>query len=303
MGKLIDVEGLKSVDGVAFNQPVRKRFPANEDARMRFDLAEMEVEWEAETGTLWSFMTPNAGPKYTMSLLRDLRRWQIEAKRVHNEGIVDLRYLVFGCRDPEAFNLGGDLDYVAGLIEARDCDGLEAYGNACVEILYDNLHSLSLPIVTIALIQGDAAGGGIESALSFNVLVAERDARFSLPDDAFGMFPGIGAHSFLTRRVGAAMAERMLFSGKIYTAEEMYDLGLVHVLAEPGEGEQAVRDYIRQNARRMNGRLGAYRAALRVNPLGLEELQSIVRIWAETGMNLSDQQLRLMRRFAVKQAR
>ncbi len=238
-----------------------------------------------------------------MSLLRDLRRWQIEAKRIHTEGLAQLQYIVFGCRYPGAFNLGGDLDYVSSLIEQRDRAALEAYGYACVEMLYDNLHSLSLPIVTIALIQGDAAGGGIESALSFNVLIAERDARFSLPDDAFGMFPGIGAHSLLTRRVGAAMAERLMFSGKIYTAQEMYDLGLVHVIAEPGEGEAAVRHYIQQNRRRMNGRLGAYRAAQQVNPIPLEELHAIVRIWADTGLHLSDQQLKVMRRFAVKQVR
>ncbi len=160
-----------------------------------------------------------------------------------------------------------------------------------------------MPVVTIALIQGDAVGGGLESALSFNVLIAERGVRFSLPENAFGMFPGVGAHSLLTRRIGAAAAERLMFSGKIYSAEELYDLGLVHILAEPGEGETAVRTYIRQNHRRMNGQLGAYRAARRVNPVTLEELQSIVRIWAETGMNLSDHQLKMMRRLAVKQVR
>jgi DSF synthase len=302
MAKLIDVEELKSAGAAGFGAPDQLDRPL-EAPRLRFDLAEMDVSLEAETGTLWSFMTPHAGPKYTPSLLRDLRRWQIEARRIHNEGLANLQYIVFGCRYPGAFNLGGDLEHVAALVEQGDLAALEAYGNSCVEMLYDNLHALSLPIITIALIQGDAAGGGIESALSFNVLVAERDARFSLPDDTFGMFPGIGAHSLLTRRVGAAMAERLLFSGKIYTAQEMYDLGLVHVLAEPGEGEAAVRHYIKQNHRRVNGRLGAYRAAQQVNPIRKEELQSIVRIWAETAMNLSEQQLKLMRRFAVKQVR
>ncbi|MBO9670992.1 MAG: enoyl-CoA hydratase/isomerase family protein [Sphingobium sp.] len=277
--------------------------PSIEAARLRFDLAELEVSWEPETATLWSFMTPRGEPKYTPSMLRDLRRWQIEAKKVHDEKIVDLRYLVLGSRYPGAFNLGGDLEHVAALIAERDLDGLEAYGNACVDILYNNLQALDLPAITIALIQGDVVGGGLESALSFNVLIAERDARFSLPENAFGMFPGVGAHSLLTRKVGAAQAERLMFSGKVYSAEEMYDMGLVHILAEPGEGETAVRNYIRANARRMNGQLGGYRAARQVNPVTLEELRSIVRIWAETGMNLSDSQLKVMRRLAVKQVR
>ncbi len=301
MAKL-DVEDLKSAGAAAFS-PAAEAGAAIEDVRLRFDLAEMDVSWEAETGTLWSFMTPNGEPKYTPSMLRDLRRWQIEANRIHTDGAIDLRYLVLGCRYPGAFNLGGDLEHVAGLIERRDLDGLEAYGNACVDILYNNLQSLDLPIVTIALIQGDAVGGGLESALSFNVLIAERDARFSLPENAFGMFPGVGAHSLLTRKIGAAQAERLMFSGKIYTAEELHDLGLVHILAEPGEGEAAVRHYIKQNARRMNGQLGAYRAARMVNPVRMEELRAVVRIWAETGMNLSDAQLKVMRRLAGKQVR
>jgi len=303
MARLIDVEGLKAAGTVAFMPPEGLDDPSIEAARLRFDLAEMEVNWEPETATLWSFMTPSGEPKYTPSMLRDLRRWQIEAKKIHDEKIVDLRYLVLGCRYPGAFNLGGDLEHVAGLIAARDLDGLEAYGNACVDILYNNLQALDLPAITIALIQGDVVGGGLESALSFNVLIAERDARFSLPENAFGMFPGVGAHSLLTRKVGAAQAERLMFSGKIHTAEEMYDMGLVHILAEPGEGEAAARNYIRTNARRMNGQLGGYRAARQVNPVTLEELRSIVRIWAETGMNLSDSQLKVMRRLAVKQVR
>jgi DSF synthase len=134
-------------------------------------------------------------------------------------------------------------------------------------------------------------------------MVAERDARFSFPEQAFGMFPGVGAHTLLSRRVGGAMAERLMFSGRIYTAEDMHALGLVQILAEPGEGEAAVQTYIRQNQRRMNGQVGAFRAARAVNPVTLEELQAVVKIWAETGMKLTDQQLRVMRRLAGKQVR
>ncbi len=107
---------------------------------------------------------PERRAQHTPSMLRDLRRWQIEAHKIHDEKLVDMRYLALGCRYPGAFNLGGDLQHVAALIEQHDLDGLEAYGNACVDILYNNLQALDLPIITIALIQGDAVGGGLESA-------------------------------------------------------------------------------------------------------------------------------------------
>jgi DSF synthase len=271
--------------------------------RFRFDLAEIEVNWQPEAGTLWSFMTPAQRPSFNPAMLRDLQAWQQEIRRAFNADGDTLRYLVLGSRYPGAFNLGGDLEFVADRSEARDLGALIAYGNTCVDILYQNMVSLDLPIVTIALIQGDAIGGGFESALSFDVLIAERGSRFSFPEQVFGMFPGVGAHSILTRRLNAAQAERLMLSGRTYSAEEMYDLGLVHVLAEPGEGEKAVADYIAQHGKRQTGQYGVYRAAREINPITLDELQRVVKIWAETALRLQPQDIKMMRRLAAVQAR
>jgi len=271
--------------------------------KFRFDLAEMDVRWDVETGTLWSFMTPTLRPSFNPAMLRDLQAWQQEIRRGFSSDDNELRYLVLGSRYPGAFNLGGDLEFVADRAEARDIGALIAYGNTCVDILYQNMVSLDLPIVTIALIQGDAIGGGFESALSFDVLVAERTARFSFPEQVFGMFPGVGAHSILTRRLNAAQAERLMLSGRTYSAEEMFDLGLVQVLAEPGEGEKAVADYIAQHGRRQTGQYGVYRAAREINSITLDELQRVVKIWAETALRLQPQDIKMMRRLAAVQAR
>ncbi len=95
-----------------------------------------------------------------------------------------------------------------------------------------------------------------------------------------------------------------MFSGKIYTAQEMYDLGLVHVLAEPGEGEAAGAPlYPAEPApdERPPRRLFAPRSrSIRSRS---RNCRRSWRIWADTGLNLSDQQLKVMRRFAVKQVR
>jgi len=271
--------------------------------RFRFDLAEIEVRWDEMAATLWSFMTPIGRPAFTFSILRDLQAWQQEIQRAFPADSGLLKYLVLGSRFPGAFNLGGDMDFVADRAEARDVGALVAYGNMCIDILHQNILSLDLPIVTIALIQGDAIGGGFEVALSFDVLVAERGTRFSFPDHIFGMFPGVGAHVFLTRKLGAAQAEKLMLSGRTYTAEEMYELGLVHVLAEPGQGEQAVADYIAHNGRRQTGQYGVYRAAREINPITVDELRRIVKIWAETAVRLQPHNIKMMRRLAAAQAR
>jgi DSF synthase len=206
-----------------------------------FDLGQLDVRWEADTGSLWTYMTPIDRPNFNRPMLRDFQRWQEEICREFASPNEGLKYLVLGSRFPGIFNLGGDLNLFAGFIAAGDRTGLVQYGRDCVSILHNNMRTLGLPIVTVALVQGDALGGGFEAVLSFNVIVAEKGSRFGLPEIAFGLFPGMGAHSLLSRKVGLAKAEEMMLSNKVYTAEEMHALGLVHVLAEPGEGEEAVR--------------------------------------------------------------
>jgi len=272
-------------------------------SRLRFDLAQMDVRWDETSCTLWSFMTPTLRPSFNPAMLRDLQAWQQEIRRAFSADPSACKYLVLGSRYPGAFNLGGDLEFVAERAEAQDLGALMAYGNTCVDILYQNMTGLDLPIVTIALIQGDAIGGGFESALSFNVLVAERQARFSFPERVFGMFPGVGAHSILMRRLSAVQAEQLMLSGRTYSAEEMHELGLIHVLAENGQGEAAVADYIAEHGRRQTGQYGVYRAAREVNPITLDELQRVVKIWAETALRLQPQDIKMMRRLAAIQAR
>jgi len=268
-----------------------------------FDLGQLDVRWEAALGTLWTFMTPVDRPNFNRAMLRDFQRWQAEIGREFADPEEGLKYLVLGSRFPGIFNLGGDLELFAGFIASGDRESLIRYGRDCVSILHNNMRRLELPVVTIALVQGDALGGGFEAVLSFNVIVAEKGARFGLPEIAFGLFPGMGAHSLLSRRIGLARAEEMMLSNRLYTAEEMYDMGLVHVVAEPGCGEEAVRAYIAKNGRRQAGHRGIYHASSVANPITLEELNAIVEIWADSALCLSGSDLKLMRRLGDAQTK
>jgi DSF synthase len=268
-----------------------------------FDLGQLEVRWDAQSGALWTDMTPADRPNFNRSMLRDFKRWQTEIRREFAGSAQGFKYLVLGSKFPGVFNLGGDLDLFAGFINAGNRAGLVAYGRDCVSILHNNMNRLGLPIVTIALVQGDALGGGFEAALSFNVIVAEKGVRFGLPEIAFGLFPGMGAHCLLSRKVGLAKAEQMMLSNRLYSAEEMYDLGLVHVLAEPGCGEDAVKAYIARNGRKQNGHRGIYEASSLVDPITLEDLEAVVEIWADAALCLSDADLKLMKRLVDAQTR
>ena len=108
---------------------------------------------------------------------------------------------------PGVFNLGGDLDLFKQLIEARDRAGLLRYGRACIDVLYRNYIGHDLPVTTISLVQGECLGGGFEAALSSDVIIAEKSARFGFPEILFNLFPGMGAYSFLDRQIGQRGAE------------------------------------------------------------------------------------------------
>jgi DSF synthase len=268
-----------------------------------FALAELEVLYQADTRALWTFMRPRHRPSFTPAMLGDFEAWQHLIAGHFGPDAVPLDYLILGSRAPGVFCFGGDLELFQRLIRDGDREGLLAYGYRCVEILHRNIHALDLPMITVGLVQGQALGGGFEAVLSFDFIIAERGATFGLPEILFGLFPGMGAHAILSRKVGVAMAERMILSNKTYSAEDMYDMGIVCELAEPGEGIAAVQSFIKKSERKHAGLVGARRAMRSAAPISLDELRAIVGHWANSALQLSESDLKLMSRLAGAQAK
>jgi len=115
-----------------------------------------------------------------------------------------------------------------------------------------------------------------------------------LPEVLFNMFPGMGAYQFLSRRISPVAAEKMIMSGKTYSAEELYELGIVDVLADEGKGEQAVQEYVLRNRRNRHAARALRSAIHTADPVTRESLMSVVDIWVDTAMSLSDADLSRM---------
>ncbi|PVE25286.1 enoyl-CoA hydratase [Microvirga sp. KLBC 81] len=267
----------------------------------------IDVKLDFEQKIYWAAMRPSQHPMITMELLRDMMCVQESVRAVIEEGNREqrqhLEYFVAASQTPGVYNFGGNLAYFADCIRRKDHVGLREYAYACIDVVYGNAMAFHTPLITIALVQGDALGGGFECALSFDVLVAEKSAKMGLPEVLFNLFPGMGAYSFLSRKIGTAAAERLIMSGTVYTAEELHHLGVVDVLAEDGQGENAVRDYIARNRRKYNAHKAIYRSKRRIDPVTHEELRDVVDIWLEAAMNLAEQDLRKMARLVAAQER
>lgn len=268
---------------------------------------EISLRHDQQDRIFWCFMNQMGRPSYTYSLGAEIQQVQDWVGNNYampaNGGPDDLRYFVCGSKTPGVYNLGGDLRHFAECIRTRDLSAMRKYAETCVRMQYANSNGFGAPIITMALVQGDALGGGFEHALAFDILVAERSARLGLPEIIFNLFPGMGAYSFLVRRVGRKIAENFILEGKIHTAEELYDLGIVDILVEDGEGEAAIIDYCQRNQQRFAAERAVYLARRATNPVELEELLKITNIWAETAMTLTDADVRKMERLADAQER
>lgn len=265
--------------------------------------SDLDVSITEEDRAFWCFMKPQERPSFTRQLLIDLEDMQKLIKGLFADGQSPFDYFILGSRSQGAFNLGGDLPLFAQKIRQRDRDGLRHYAHSCVVTGYANHTGYDNGVVTIALLQGDTLGGGFESALSCDVLISERHVKFGLPEVLFNLYPGMGAYSYLSRRVGMLKAEEIILGGRTYTAEEMLALGGIDMVVDSGDGERAVRDYIARNRSRQLALSAVYKVRRRVNPVSLEELKDITDLWVETALRLSEQDLRRMCRIAAAQDR
>lgn len=213
-----------------------------------------------------------------------------------------LRHFVLAS-DAAAYNLGGDLDLFTRLIREGNRDRLLAYAQRCVEGVHHLHTGFGGDVRSIALIQGDALGGGLEMALACHTIVAEEDAGMGLPEVLFGLFPGMGAYSFLCRRVAPQVAEKIILDGQVYSAQEMHALGVVDVLVKKGEGRKAVEDLIRQHQRIPHSYLAMNAARNLAQAVSYDELLEITKLWVESALALGDRSLRTMDRLIKAQTR
>ncbi len=262
---------------------------------------QLETRFDPEFRVLWGFMNPKPRPTFNPHLLAELRGYvdsivQPGGLIWHEGSEYAINYAVIASKVPGVFNLGGDLSLFREAIKTHDRDILVQYGRKCVDNLYPWSRNCDLPLTTIALVQGDALGGGFECALSASVLVAEESVRMGFPEILFNLFPGMGAYSFLARKVGRRITEELITGGNLYTGRQLYDLGVVDVLAPDGAGEAAVYSFVKRHAKTPNGRRAIEMVRREVEPVTHEELMRVVSIWADAALRLSERDLRLMER-------
>lgn len=271
------------------------------------EFSELTVRFEADLGALWCMFNHSERPCFTPRLLDQIRTLQTRIEHglagSARTGNMPLRSVIWTSAVPGIWNLGGDLALFTRLIRQGAEAELRRYAYTCVDAVYHNLHKENLPYLTIAMVHGDALGGGFETVLSCDVIIAERGARFGLPEVLFNLFPGMGAYSLLCRRLDGTRAQQLMLSGRVYTADEMEEMGLVDLVVEPGEGADAVRSYLERHRRRHDTLCALSRVRQLCQPVSYEELIAVTGVWVETALRLDEADLRRMEHLVRAQQR
>jgi len=259
----------------------------------------LRLEWTSELALLRVRQCVRPVPCFSLAGLAELQS-VLDDLHAHR-GLV--RHLVLSSDVEGVFNFGGDLALFVLLVRARDRDSLRLYGRRCIDLVWGMERAAAHDLHTVALVQGDTLGGGLETVLPFHHIIFERRAQGGFPEVLFNLFPGMGAWPFTIRRAGLAVASEMILSGRLYGADELRQRGLVDTVAEDGAGEAAVEQVVRSVEPRWRGTLAALRAQRDTVPVTRESLLATVDLWADAALALSERDLRLMERLARAQAR
>lgn len=155
-------------------------------------------------------------PEVLNALSPDLMKELVEAMEAFDQDEAIGCIIVTG--HDKAFAAGADIKRMA---EASAMDMLQIDQLA----RWDRIRKLKKPV--IAAISGFALGGGCELAMMCDMIIASETAKFGQPEINIGVIPGAGGTQRLTRAAGKARAMELIMTGRPFTAQEAYELGLV----------------------------------------------------------------------------
>lgn len=165
-----------------------------------------------------------------------------------------------------AFSAGEDVRGMKGLTDL----GTRGFRRVVRDIhnVFDELEAIEVPV--IAAINGVAAGGGLELALSCDFRFAADTAKFGFPENNVGLIPGSGGCSRLVRQIGLSRAKRLVMTGEMISAAQALAIGLVDEVYPSGQLMEQAWQFAQRLAAKAPQALGIAKVVLnncaRVDP-------------------------------------
>lgn len=256
----------------------------------------VSIGLDAARSSIWITLLESGQLHVTQELLEEVLKAIRITKAISQRGF---RYRILKSSLPGTFSLGGDLGLFIHCAKKRDRKLLQRYAWSAVDAIWENITgSAADGLTTISIVDGEAQGGGFEAALSSHVLIAEKGCYLGFPEGLFGLYPGMGAFELLKARANAETAREIIGSARRWSAEELYRLGVVDMLAEAGAGQHAALSIVSAGTDHETKRLRD-----RFEGIKKEELIANVEDWIDTALDISDKNIKAMELISTAQER
>jgi enoyl-CoA hydratase len=178
------------------------------------------------------------------------------------------------------FSAGADLRELYGWIQQHGQAEVANHARAYLERIHSVMNAIdACPLTTIAAVHGVTFGGGFELALTCDMIIADKMARFCFPELRLGLIPGYGGIPRLKRDLGNAVVRDLLLTGRSFNTTKAQQIGLVSQVVAEGEALRAARATAAQMGK--FDRTTAATAKRFIKPIPLEELRREIDLFCE----------------------
>ena len=178
------------------------------------------------------------------------------------------------------FCAGADLRELYEWIEEFGQSEVANHAREYLERIHHVMNALdAAPLTTIAAVHGVTFGGGFELALTCDMIIADKMARFCFPELRLGLIPGYGGIPRLKRDLGNAVVRDLLLTGRSFNTTKAQQIGLVSQVVGEGEALRAARATTAQLAK--FDRTTSAAAKQFIKPIPHEELRREIDIFCE----------------------
>ena len=185
--------------------------------------------------------------------------------------------IITGAGD-RSFCAGADISYMVDI----DPMTAERYASSAQSVL-NKIEKLEKPV--IAAVNGFALGGGCELAMVCDLRIASSNAKLGQPEVTIGIPPGWGGTQRLMRIVGPAKAKELVFTGKMITADEAFQIGLVNNIVSLNSEDELSAEIPAGENDKENEKVRAKSIAKQLNKKLMAECISLAKEIAKNSSN------------------
>jgi enoyl-CoA hydratase len=245
-------------------------------AKSMMDYTGKTLSWKTAGGVIELALDRSPANEIGSAMLEDLERFVSALPALESQASA----LIIYSKQKAGFSAGADLREVHSRLQEMAIDSALKGIRKFLERIHAVLNRIDASsLTTIAAVHGVCFGGGFELALSCDLIIADKMARFCFPELRLGLIPGFGGIPRLKRDVGNAVVRDLLLTGRSINATKALAVGLASQVAAEGEALRIARATAAQVTK--FDRVASAAAKRFLKPLPTEELRREIDIFCE----------------------